>query len=166
MKPDIHPEYVETKVTCTCGSPFTTRSTANNGMIHADVCSPCHPFYTGKQKILDTGGRVARFEKRYGKASSTRTGPAGPLRPRGTGAVVCVRRHGRHRRNEEVQRMFEDVERLVDEHARSGGASADPAVHADPANARGLGRRYAELAAVLRDLPRVAAGRRRPGRGA
>jgi len=67
LKPGIHPEYVETTVTCTCGNTFTTRSTAKNGIIHADVCSNCHPFYTGKQKILDTGGRVARFESRYGK---------------------------------------------------------------------------------------------------
>jgi len=67
MKPEIHPQYVETTVTCTCGNTFTTRSTAANGVIHADVCSACHPFYTGKQKILDTGGRVARFESRYGK---------------------------------------------------------------------------------------------------
>jgi large subunit ribosomal protein L31 len=67
MKPDIHPEYITTEVTCTCGSSFTTRSTAKGGAIHADVCSACHPFYTGKQKILDTGGRVARFEKRFGK---------------------------------------------------------------------------------------------------
>lgn len=71
VKADIHPEYVETTVTCTCGSTFTTRSTAKNGMIHADVCSQCHPFYTGKQKILDTGGRVARFETRYGKGSGS-----------------------------------------------------------------------------------------------
>ena len=49
---------------------FTTRSTAKNGVIHADVCSQCHPFYTGKQKILDTGGRVARFEARYGKKAA------------------------------------------------------------------------------------------------
>jgi large subunit ribosomal protein L31 len=67
MKRDIHPDYVVTQVTCTCGSTFTTRSTAKNGQIHADVCSSCHPFYTGKQKILDTGGRVARFERRFGK---------------------------------------------------------------------------------------------------
>ena len=67
MKSGIHPEYVETQVTCTCGSTFTTRSTAKGGAIHADVCSQCHPFYTGKQKILDTGGRVARFQQRYGK---------------------------------------------------------------------------------------------------
>jgi large subunit ribosomal protein L31 len=67
MKKDIHPDYIVTEVTCTCGNTFTTRSTAANGNIHADVCSNCHPFYTGKQKILDTGGRVARFEARYAK---------------------------------------------------------------------------------------------------
>jgi large subunit ribosomal protein L31 len=67
VKRDIHPDYVVTKVTCTCGNTFTTRSTSSNGVIHADVCSNCHPFYTGKQKILDTGGRVARFERRFGK---------------------------------------------------------------------------------------------------
>jgi large subunit ribosomal protein L31 len=72
VKKDIHPEYVETQVTCTCGATFTTRSTAKNGVIHADVCSQCHPFYTGKQKILDTGGRVARFEQRYGKKAAAK----------------------------------------------------------------------------------------------
>ena len=66
MKADIHPEYVETTVTCSCGSSFQTRSTSKKGVINADVCSQCHPFYTGKQKILDTGGRVAKFEKRFG----------------------------------------------------------------------------------------------------
>jgi large subunit ribosomal protein L31 len=70
MKPDIHPNYVVTTVTCTCGNTFTTRSTAASGTIAADVCSNCHPFYTGKQKILDTGGRVARFEQRYGKKAA------------------------------------------------------------------------------------------------
>jgi len=68
MKQGIHPDYQETTVTCTCGNTFTTRSTARGGAITADVCSECHPFYTGKQKILDTGGRVARFERMYGKA--------------------------------------------------------------------------------------------------
>ncbi|WP_436738938.1 50S ribosomal protein L31 [Streptomyces sp. BBFR102] len=72
MKRDIHPEYVETQVSCTCGAAFTTHSTIASGTVRADVCSECHPFYTGKQKILDTGGRVARFEARFGKAGSTK----------------------------------------------------------------------------------------------
>ena len=71
LKKDLHPAYVETTVTCTCGNTFTTRSTATSGHISADVCSQCHPFYTGKQKILDTGGRVARIEARYGKQAAT-----------------------------------------------------------------------------------------------
>ena len=69
MKQGIHPDYVATTVTCTCGNTFQTRSTVTSGEIRVDVCSACHPFYTGKQKILDTGGRVARFEARYGKRS-------------------------------------------------------------------------------------------------
>ena len=70
MKNEIHPNYVETTVTCGCGEVFTTRSTKESGAIYVEVCSVCHPFYTGKQRILDTGGRVAKFEKRFG-ASTT-----------------------------------------------------------------------------------------------
>ena len=66
MKPDIHPDYATTEVTCSCGETFVTRSTARNGVLHAEVCSACHPFYTGKQKIIDAGGRVDKFRKKYG----------------------------------------------------------------------------------------------------
>ena len=66
MKAEIHPQYAAVKVTCSCGNAFETRSTMGED-IQIEVCSQCHPFYTGKQKILDTGGRVARFESRYGK---------------------------------------------------------------------------------------------------
>ncbi|MDY0810404.1 50S ribosomal protein L31 [Kitasatospora purpeofusca] len=72
MKSNAHPEYLVTHVTCTCGAEFTTRSTEKSGEIRAEVCSQCHPFYTGKQKILDTGGRVARFEARFGKQHSAK----------------------------------------------------------------------------------------------
>ena len=68
MKPGIHPEYLNATVTCACGATVVTHST--RGSFTTDVCSNCHPFYTGKQKILDTGGRVARFEKRFGKAGT------------------------------------------------------------------------------------------------
>ena len=70
MKKDIHPDYTPTQVTCTCGTTFPTRSTSSSGTMRADVCSQCHPFYTGKQKILDTGGRVARFQARYAKKTA------------------------------------------------------------------------------------------------
>lgn len=65
MKTDIHPEYKVVTVTCGCGNQFQTRSTVDS--LHVELCNECHPFYTGKQKILDTGGRVARFERKYGK---------------------------------------------------------------------------------------------------
>lgn len=64
MKKEIHPEYQETRVTCSCGETFTTRSTKKE--LRVEICSKCHPFYTGKQKFVDTGGRVERFQKKYG----------------------------------------------------------------------------------------------------
>lgn len=67
MRAEIHPNYGDTKVTCGCGKVFTTRSTIASGSIFVEVCSECHPFYTGKQRILDTGGRVAKFEERFNK---------------------------------------------------------------------------------------------------
>ncbi|MDO5728121.1 MAG: 50S ribosomal protein L31 [Actinomycetaceae bacterium] len=67
MKKGVHPDYTDVTVTCTCGNSFETRSTVAADSLRVDVCSKCHPFYTGKQKIMDTGGRVARFEARYGK---------------------------------------------------------------------------------------------------
>jgi len=65
MKADIHPNYDDIKVTCSCGNEFTTRSTLGEDL-HIEVCSSCHPFYTGKQKKVDTGGRVDKFRKKYG----------------------------------------------------------------------------------------------------
>jgi large subunit ribosomal protein L31 len=65
MKADIHPNYIVTEVRCSCGNTFTTRST--KGDLHVELCSECHPFYTGKQKLVDSGGRIDRFERRYGR---------------------------------------------------------------------------------------------------
>ena len=66
MKAEIHPEYTAIQVTCSCGNTFETRSTLGKDL-HIDVCSECHPFYTGKQKIVDSGGRVDKFRQKYGK---------------------------------------------------------------------------------------------------
>jgi large subunit ribosomal protein L31 len=65
MKTDIHPTYGIAKVHCSCGNTFETRSTVSD--LHVELCNECHPFYTGKQKLVDTGGRVERFERRYGR---------------------------------------------------------------------------------------------------
>jgi large subunit ribosomal protein L31 len=72
MKPGIHPEYSEITVTCACGESFKTRST-RKGDLHVEICSACHPFFTGKQKLIDTAGRVDRFNRRYGKKAPEAT---------------------------------------------------------------------------------------------
>jgi len=71
MKKDIHPEYRKAVVTCVCGNTFETRSTIGN--IHVEICSACHPYYTGKQKLLDSAGRVERFNKKYAKKTAAQT---------------------------------------------------------------------------------------------
>ena len=70
LKKDIHPNYVESKVTCSCGETFITRSTLPE--IKVEVCSACHPFYTGKQKLVDTAGRVERFNKKYRRSEKSK----------------------------------------------------------------------------------------------
>ncbi|MEW7982014.1 MAG: 50S ribosomal protein L31 [Candidatus Sedimenticola endophacoides] len=67
MKADIHPNYADVKVVCSCGNQFETRSTIGTEALHVEVCSACHPFYTGKQKMVDTAGRVDKFRKRYAR---------------------------------------------------------------------------------------------------
>ena len=66
MRADIHPAYNEVAVTCSCGNTFTTRSTMSKPTLHVEVCSECHPFYTGTQKIVDTAGRIDKFRQKYG----------------------------------------------------------------------------------------------------
>jgi large subunit ribosomal protein L31 len=75
MKDGIHPKYNEIQVTCSCGNSFTTRSTGGKPL-HIEVCSACHPFYTGKQKVVDTAGRIDKFRQRYGTKGSPK--PAAP----------------------------------------------------------------------------------------
>lgn len=66
MKQDIHPDYHEVKAVCACGAEFVTGTTKKGDVLKVDVCSKCHPFYTGKQKHVDSGGRIDKFNKRYG----------------------------------------------------------------------------------------------------
>jgi large subunit ribosomal protein L31 len=77
MKAAIHPEYQEINVTCTCGNTFKTRSTIGHDL-QVEVCSNCHPFYTGKQKIVDTGGRVDKFRKKYAAQAAKAPAPKAP----------------------------------------------------------------------------------------
>ena len=159
MKKDIHPDYNVTEVTCTCGATFTTRSTAKNGIIHADVCSQCHPFYTGKQKILDTGGRVARFEARYAKKTAEPAKSQGSKQPpddaghrsAGPASFICPTTPPRE------AAMFEAVSTLVDEHAELERQLSQPETHADARLAKKLNQRYAELTGHRDHLAGVAA---------
>ncbi len=68
MRPDIHPRYEEVAVTCSCGNSFKTRSTYAKDTMLIEVCSQCHPFYTGKQKVMDTAGQIDKFNRRFGKS--------------------------------------------------------------------------------------------------
>jgi len=79
MKSDIHPEYNTITVTCACGASFEMRSTKNIDQV--DICSECHPFYTGKQKLVDTAGRVERFRKKYAKKGKAAKAEAAPEAP-------------------------------------------------------------------------------------
>jgi large subunit ribosomal protein L31 len=72
LKPNAHPQYAVTQVTCSCGNTFTTRSTAKDGQIHVETCNVCHPFYTGKQRVLDTAGRVAKFQQKYANVNKAK----------------------------------------------------------------------------------------------
>lgn len=69
MKQGIHPDYVTATVRCSCGNTFTTRSTEPD--LHVELCNECHPFFTGKQKLVDTAGRVERFQRKYGRKQPT-----------------------------------------------------------------------------------------------
>lgn len=71
MKPDIHPNYKALSVSCACGNTFSTHSTLDKTELKLDVCNACHPFYTGKHKIIDTAGRVEKFMSRYGNYQTT-----------------------------------------------------------------------------------------------
>jgi large subunit ribosomal protein L31 len=79
MKKDIHPQYEEATVHCSCGNTFTTRSTKKE--LHVELCSQCHPFYTGKQKLVDSGGRVDRFKRRLEKRAEPAPQKAPKARP-------------------------------------------------------------------------------------
>ncbi|MBI4164145.1 MAG: 50S ribosomal protein L31 [Acidobacteria bacterium] len=76
MKQGIHPNYREITVACACGNVFKTRSTYKSDVLHLEICSRCHPFYTGKQKLIDSAGRIERFQRKYAAVKKPGTAPA------------------------------------------------------------------------------------------
>src|SRR3989441_5579033 len=100
MKPEIHPEYVLATVTCSCGNTFQTRSTKPE--LHVEICSNCHPFYTGKQKLVDTGGRVERFQRRDAKRGTAEPSPHGGDGGQTGAGEPPLRGAGRSRRRDDA----------------------------------------------------------------
>ncbi len=84
MKSEIHPDYMDTLVVCTCGNKVNTRSTVKE--MHIDVCSACHPFYTGKQKLMDSAGRIEKFTRKYEKALQAKKATSEKAAPAATEA--------------------------------------------------------------------------------
>jgi len=76
MKTEIHPDYHEVQIVCACGNSFKTRSTYEDAVLHVEICSNCHPFFTGKQKLVDSAGRVERFKKKYANYGKNREAAA------------------------------------------------------------------------------------------
>ncbi len=99
MKKDIHPQYEEATVHCSCGNTFTTRSTKKE--LHVELCSQCHPFYTGKQKLVDSGGRVDRFKKRLQKKADEPVKPKAKAPTSSQAGAGGRRRRGRTRGRED-----------------------------------------------------------------
>ena len=174
MKADIHPAYGETTVNCACGNTFTTRSTAKNGVIHAEVCARATRSTPASRR---SSTPVAASPS--GRSASARRPPTPPQTPVATRRRLAASR-GRRPRSpvsgcalepasaaepEPGDPMFEPVEAWSPSTPSSSAQLADPAVHADQAAPAQLGRRYAELPPGRRDVPRVEAGRRRPRGG-
>ncbi len=81
MKQGIHPNYHDVTVVCACGNSFKTRSTYKSDVLHLEICSKCHPFFTGKQKLMDSAGRVERFQRKYAAFRKAESAPAGTKTP-------------------------------------------------------------------------------------
>lgn len=124
MRTGIHPDYVETKVTCSCGETFTTRSTKAD--LHVELCSKCHPFYTGTQKLVDSGGRVQRFADKFGNAAAVvaeKEAAEREARRKATEEATVVAREAKAAKDSVKVERAAKVE--IAEATESGDASAD-----------------------------------------
>jgi len=124
VRTGIHPDYVETKVTCSCGETFTTRSTKAD--LHVELCSKCHPFYTGTQKLVDSGGRVQRFADKFGNAAAVvaeKEAAEREARRKATEEATVVAREAKAAKDSVKVERAAKVE--IAEATESGDASAD-----------------------------------------
>ena len=125
MKQGIHPEYVECTVRCSCGNTFTTRSTKSE--LRLDLCNKCHPFYTGTQKLIDTGGRVQRFSDRYGAASAAvleREQAKKAARQEAAAAEEAAKKAAREAKAAEKAKKAEEYAKKAEKEAAAAAAAA------------------------------------------
>ena len=152
MKPDIHPDYNEATVKCSCGNTYVTHTTKAD--LHVELCNECHPFFTGKQKLVDSGGRVERFQRRYGerKGKAKAAPPAGDARR--TKSAPRRRRAGTRPATPPSLRpvlMFDDRMAALESEFHAVEADlADPAILSDSDRVRDLSRRHKELGEIVR----------------
>ena len=119
MKKGIHPDYVESTVTCSCGNTFTTRAT--KAQLRVELCNECHPFYTGQQKFVDTGGRVQRFAEKFGSASATVAEREDSKRKARQQAAVEAEQTARAAREEKAAKKAEKAARYAEKVSRASG---------------------------------------------
>ncbi|GAB4281099.1 MAG: hypothetical protein Kow0056_16220 [Coriobacteriia bacterium] len=116
VKQGIHPEYMECKVTCSCGNAFVTRATVPE--MHLELCSECHPFYTGQQKFVDTGGRVGRFERKFGEAADQVLEREEQAKQERIAAAQAAAERARKEREERLAKREERRRRAAEKAAR------------------------------------------------
>ncbi len=127
MKPDIHPEYVECTVTCSCGNTFKTRATKPE--IRVEICNACHPFYTGQQKFVDTGGRVQRFADKFGSAKDTVAAREEERKAKRAAEVAAAE----EKRKAEREAKAAEKAKRAEEFAKKAAAEAEKAAAEAPA---------------------------------
>lgn len=136
MKPDIHPEYVECTVTCSCGNTFKTRATKPE--IRVEICNACHPFYTGQQKFVDTGGRVQRFADKFGSAKDTVAAREEERKAKRAAEVAAAeekRKAEREAKAAEKAKRAEEFAKKAAAEAEKAAAEAEKAAAEAPAEA-------------------------------
>lgn len=121
MKQGIHPDYVPTTVVCSCGNRFETRSTAG-GELHVELCNQCHPFFTGQQKFVDTGGRVQRFSDKFGTAADVLEREAAEREARRKAAEEAAERAKRERERKEAEKAARKAKYQATAPAEPSGA--------------------------------------------
>ena len=149
MKPGIHPNYVECTVTCSCGNTFVTRSTKKE--LRVEICNACHPFYTGQQKFVDTGGRVQRFSDKFGSANALVAAREAERKAKRAAQVAAAEEKRKAEREakaaEKAKRAAEYAKKAAAEAEKAAAEAAEAAVPAEEEVAEAVAAATEEAAA-------------------